>query len=193
MGFANPNSTAATGIISYYDATGKLLQSQPISITANGNIGVFQPAVAPALPSSVTSAIITSTQPLIMTVNEHGPSSIAGTYVGIANGKNGLALPVMANGFASFITGATILNTGNFTAHLIFTYYNQAGSSVGITQTANIAPNASFLSYQGDLGQGLPSGFFGTAVITSDQALLITTNALQTGTGLFYTYTEPSN
>jgi hypothetical protein len=128
-----------------------------------------------------------------MTVNEHGPGSIAGTYVGIANGKTNLALPVMANGFASFITGSTILNTGNSTAHLSFTYYNQAGSSVGTTQTASIAPNASFLSYQGDLGQGLPSGFFGTAVITSDQPLLITTNALQTGIGLFYTYTEPSN
>lgn len=192
MGFANPNASVAHVTITYYDATGKNLIAQPLTIPANGDMGVFQPGVS-GLPQSVTSASITSDQPLIMTVNERGPGTIAGTYVGTASGKNGLLLPVMANGFASFVTGATVLNTGSSTAHITFTYYNGDGSTAGTAQTATIAPNASYLVYQGASGQGLPSGFFGTAQITSDQPLLVTTNALQTGTGLFYTYGEPSN
>ena len=191
MGFANPNGTAATGSITYYDAAGHNLLSQPLSLPANGNVGVFQPNVS-GLSNQVTSAVITSTQPLIMTVNERGPGTIAGTYVGIGSGSNNVALPVMANGFASFITGATVFNTSSTTAHVTFTYYQQNGTTIGTPQMVTIAPNASFLVYQGDAGQSLPSNYFGTAILTSDQPLLVTTNALQTGTGLFYTYTEPT-
>lgn len=191
MGFANPNSNTASVKITYYDAAGNSLLTQPVTIPANGDFGVYQPGVN-GLPQTVTSASVTSNQPLIMTVNERGPGTIAGTYLGSASGNSGVALPVMANGFVSFITGATVFNTGSSVAHITFTYYNGDGSATGTRQTVTIAPNASYLVYQGDSAQGLTSGFFGTALITSDQPLLVTTNALQTGTGLFYTYTEPT-
>ena len=192
MAIANPNSGAATTNIKYYDAAGTLLLTQPFTIPANGVVGVFQPNVS-GLPGTVSSATINSNQPLISTINEHGPGTISGTYVGLAGASKNVALPVMAKGFASFVTGATVLNTGSSPAHLNLTYYDQNGSPIGVVQTPTIAPNASFLVFQGDASQGLPDGFFGTALLTSDQPLLVTTNALQTGTGLFYTYTEPSS
>ncbi len=193
MAIANPNGTAANLTISYYNAAGtQRLQTSKI-IPANGNIGVFQPNET-GLPTDVTSAVISSNQPLISTVNERGPGTISGTYVGLTSGSTTVALPVMAKGYASFITGATILNTSSQPATLTFTYYDQSGTQIGTPQTPPpLAPNASFLAYQGDAAQGLPGGFFGTAIITSNQPLLVTTNALQTGTGLFYTYTEPNN
>ena len=192
IALANPSGAVANLTISYYNAAGTQRLQTIKTIPANGVIGVFQPNET-GLPSDVTSAVVSSNQPLISTVNEKGPGTISGTYVGLASGSTNVALPVMAKGFASFVTGATVLNTGSSPAMLAFTYYDQSGTQVGPTQNQTIAPYASFLVYQGDAAQALPSGFFGTAIITSNQPLLVTTNALQTGTGLFYTYTEPSS
>lgn len=191
MAIANPNNAAASGTITYYDETGKQLLAQTINIPANGVIGVFQPGVS-GLGRTVSSATISGNQPLIMTVNELGPNNYSGTYVGIASGSSSVALPVMANGFAGFVTGATILNTGNTTANLTLTYLDANGTSIGTPQQKSLAPNASFLVYQGGADQSLPNNFFGTALITSDQPLLVTTNALNTINSFFYTYTEPS-
>ena len=191
MAIANPNPAPANLTINYYDANGVLLLSQPLNIAANGNIGVFQPDVS-GLSHQVSSATLSSDQPLIMAVNERGPATIAGTYVAIATGSQSVNLPVIANGFAGFVTGATILNTSPTNiATLTLTYLDANGKLIGSLQTKTLAPHASFLVFQGDTAQNLPNGFFGTALIISDQSLLVTTNALNTANGLFYTYTEP--
>jgi len=193
MAIANPNGAAATATLKYYDANGTLLTTQSQPIAANGVAGVFQPNVS-GLSSQVSSASISSDQPLIMAVNEKGPGTISGTYVGLASGNNNVALPVMANGVAGFVSGATVLNTSSSAAHLTFQYRDAAtGNTIGQAQSKTLAPNSSFQVFQGDSAQLLPSGFFGTATISSDQPLLVTTNALQVGTGLFYTYTESGN
>ena len=196
MAIANPNSTATIVSLKYYDANGTLLptQSPLLAVPANGVAGVFQPNVN-GLSAQVTSATISSDQPLIMAVNERGPGNVSGTYVGVASGNNNVALPVMANGFAGFVTGATVLNTSSTSAaHLTFQYRDAAnGNGVGPAQPKTLPPNSSFLVFQGDAAQALPNGFFGTAIITSDQPLLVTTNALNTTNNLFYTYTEPSS
>ena len=193
MGFANPNGTAANVTVTYYDGNGQqagIIQYLPIA--ANGNSSLFQGATG--TPTNVASAVILSDQPIVMTVNERGPNFASGTYVGIASGSMNVALPVMANNFAGFTTGTTIFNAGSGTANLTLTYLDGSGNPVGNPQsTSTLAPNASFALYQGAATQGLPGGFFGTALISSNQPLLVTTNALQTSTGLFYTYTEPSN
>ena len=192
MALANPNGTAANVNIKYYTANGTNVFTQTnVAIAANGVIGVFQPNVS-GLPTNVTSAVINSNQHLIMTVNERGPGTIAGTYVGLATGKTNVALPVMANGAFGFVTGATVFNTGSTPAHFSFSYLKQDGTAAMPAQTITLDPNASFLVYQGDVAQNLQSGFFGTAVLSSDQPLLVTTNALNTSNNLFYTYTEPS-
>ncbi len=192
MGFANPNGTAANVTVTYYAPNGNQVGSKAVPIPANGNGSLFQGAAGTS--GDVASAVVSSDQPIVMTVNESGPNNASGTYVGIANGSITVALPVMANGYASFVTGTTIFNAGSGTANLTLTYLDGAGNPVGNAQsTTTLAPNASFALYQGAANQGLPSGFFGTAIINSNQPLLVTTNALQTGTGLFYTYTEPSS
>jgi hypothetical protein len=191
MAFANPNSTAANVTVTYYDASGNSVGSQPLSIAANGNSSLYQGATGTS--ANLTSAVVKSDQPIIMSVNERGANNVSGTYVGIASGSTNVALPVMANGFAGFVTGATIFNAGSGTATLTLTYLDGTGATVGNAQsTATLAPNASFALYQGAADQGLGTSFFGTALITSNQPLIVTTNALQNGTGLFYTYTEPS-
>jgi alpha-tubulin suppressor-like RCC1 family protein len=191
MAFANPNSTAANLTLTYYDASGNSVGSQALTIPANGNSSAYQGATGNS--PNLTSAVIKSDQPIVMSVNERGANNVSGTYVGIGSGSTNVALPVMANGFAGFVTGATIFNAGTGTATLTLTYLDGTGATVGNAQsTATLAPNASFALYQGAANQGLSTSFFGTALITSNQPLIVTTNALQNGTGLFYTYTEPS-
>lgn len=192
MAIANPNTATTIGNIVYYDKDGNQLFSEPFSILANGSIGVYQPGVT-NLPKNVTSAAVVANQPLIMTVNERGSGTISGTYVGLANGSTSVPLPVLANGAFGFTTGTTILNTSNSSAHLTFTYLTQAGSQIGTTQTVTLNAHASYQVFQGDPAQNLGSNYFGTALLSSDQPLLVTTNALNTSNGLFYTYTEPSN
>ena len=191
MGFANPNPTATTVTVTYYDTSGNPVGSQPVPIAANGNASLFQGAAGTSV--RMASAVIKSIQPIVMTVNESGPNQASGTYVGIASGSQSVALPVMANGYAGFVTGTTIFNAGIGAATLTLTYLDGNGQAVGDFQTTTLAPNASYGLYQGAASQGLASNYFGTALITSNQPLIVTTNALQIGTGLFYTYTEPSN
>ena len=192
MAFANPNGTAANVSVTYYNGNGSQLGTQTVPITANGNGSLFQGADGTS--PNIASAVISSDQPIVMTVNERGPNAVSGTYAGIVSGSTSVALPVMANGFAGFITGTTIFNAGGGTATLTLTYLDANGQPVGTPQsTTTLAPNASFALYQGASNQGLASGYFGTALITSNQPLLVTTNALNTTTGLFYTYTAPNS
>jgi hypothetical protein len=198
MQLTNPNASAASVTINYYDATGSKVLPQSLTIPGNGSVGIFQPAVS-GLPNPFSgSATIVSSLPLVTTVNEQAPgvttgTIISGTYTGLSAGLQNVALPVMANGFAGFVSGTTILNVGSTTATVRLTYYDGTGAAVGSAQTTQLAPNASYALYQGAASQGLPSGFFGTALITSNVPLMATTNALNTTSGLFYTYNEPSS
>ncbi len=138
---------------------------------------------------------------VVMAVNEAAPatqngSSRSGTYLAKAvptdePNLSRIGLPMMANNPAGFMTGVTVLNVGTQSAHVTLTYLDNMGNSVGTPQTKTLDANASFPFYQGDAAQGLPSGFVGTALITGDQSLLVTTNALNTSSKLFFTYTEP--
>ena len=149
IGFANPNATAATVTVTYYDGNGNVVGNPtPIQIPANGNGSLYQGVTGTS--ANLASASISSTQPIVLTVNEHGPNNAAGTYIGSVSGKTSLALPVMANGFAGFVTGTTIFNTGSGTANLTLTYLDGNGNAVGNPQsTTTLAPNASYGLYQG--------------------------------------------
>jgi hypothetical protein len=133
-----------------------------------------------------------------MVVNESGGvsasgTSLSGTYAAASNGTTSVGLPVMANGGFGYITGATIFNTSGTTVNGTIQYYKTDGTPVGQAQPFSIGPYASQLAYQGAPNL-LPSGFYGTAVITQtggggSSGLIVTTNALSS---LFYTYTEPN-
>lgn len=189
---ANPNPSPANVTIKYYDAaTGSISATQVITIPANGVGNAYTPNSG--VPASFTgSAIISSSQKIVATINEQGlPGS--GTYVALSNANRRVGLPAVANGFANFTTGTTLLNVTSQTIQVTLQYYNAAGNPVNPALVYQVLPGASVLAYQGGTGQAaLPAGFFGTAVLTSnvENSLVATTNAA--APGLFYTYTEPA-
>lgn len=192
MALANPNGSPANVTLSYFDANGGPVTQQNLTIPANGVSGVYQPFVNGLSSGFNGSATITSSQPLAVTVNERAGGSVAGTYVALTGGSQNIGLPVMAGGAFGFTTGTTILNVSSSTASVTLTYLDGNGNTVG-TQAKSVAPNASFQLFQGDVGQVLPPGFFGTAIVSSSvpDSLMATTNALNSN-GLFYTYTDPA-
>ena len=68
MGFAKPNPNAANVTVTYYDGSGTNLGSQNLTIAGNGNGSLYQGAGG--APATVASAVITSSQPIVTTVNE---------------------------------------------------------------------------------------------------------------------------
>ena len=160
-----------------------------ITIPANGVGNDFTPNDVPV--GFTGSAIISATQPIVGTVNERGAAG-SGTFVALSGGSNRVGLPAVANGFAGFTTGTTILNLSNQPARITLQYYNPDGTPSSVPGLVyNVQPYASVLAFQGGGQAALPANFFGTAVVTSNVGpVVVTTNAAQPG--LFYTYSEPA-
>jgi hypothetical protein len=207
----NPASQAVSVTVTYYDDSGVAVPTQPFTLNANSVQGIFQGSDSTGwglpdgsgLPAGFTgAAIVTATSSgVIMVVNESGGvsstgTSLSGTYASSPSGSSSVSLPVMANGGFGYTTGATIFNTNSSPISGTLQYYDTNGNPVGAAQTFSIGPWASQLAYQGTPNL-LPTGFYGTAVITQttsntsdlDSGLIVTTNALS---GLFYSYVEPN-
>jgi hypothetical protein len=101
----------------------------------------------------------------------------------------------MANGaFGGYVTGATVANTTDLSVAANIQYYDLSGALVGTPKAFTVGPHASYSLYQGDVGQGLAAGFYGTAVVNvtsgPTSSLLVTTNAQSNA--FFYSYTDPA-
>jgi hypothetical protein len=210
----NPNSTPVTVTVSYYRNDGTLLSAAPFSIAAYGVTGIFQGATnvgasgvlglpSGGLPSGWYGSAqvnVAGSNGIIMFVNEQGGttgtgSDQSGTYGAAVSGASSVGLPVMANGaFGGYVTGATVANTTDLSVAATIQYYDLSGALVGTPKAFTVGPHASYSLYQGDAGQGLAAGFYGTAVVNvtsgPTSSLLVTTNAQSNA--FFYSYTDPA-
>lgn len=203
----NPNNTPVTVTVTYYKVDGTVINTDPFTLNALSTVGIYHGLnqKAPGLPNDPTrffgfngAAQITATGGgVVMVVNEDGGYNLAGkrksgTYSAIPAGGNQVGLPVVANGGYHYITGITIFNTSNITVTGQIQYYNVDGTPAGSSHTFTVGPNASIQQFQGDASIGLPTTFYGTAVITESSSgtdLIATVNALSDE--YFYTYAEP--
>jgi hypothetical protein len=207
--FVNPSSVPVTVSVNYYDHTGTLVSAAPFVVAAKGVVGVYDGASGggTGLPSGGlasgyygAASISSSGGGVVMLVNEQGGTtssgtSQSGTYAAASTGNTSVGLPVLANGaYGGYITGATILNTTNSSVTAKVQYYSLDGNAVGTSSNMSIGAHASGGLYQGDSGQGLAGGFYGTAVVSvvggPTSSLIVTTNAQSDQ--FFYTYTEPN-
>jgi hypothetical protein len=203
----NPNNNPVQVSITYYDNTGKAYATSPFMLGVHAVSAIYQGAsFTQGLPNGglpqgfYGSASVTSSGGnIVMVVNEAGTqtkngAAQSGTYAAVVAGNSGskMGLPIVANAGQGYTTGLTILNTGDLAESGSISYYNPDGSAVaGVApQSFTVAAHASVPMYQGAAGL-LPAGFYGQAVITSsDNSLLVTTNAQSDN--LFFTYTMPN-
>ncbi|MGQ9612266.1 hypothetical protein [Chloroflexus sp.] len=140
------------------------------------------------LPPSRTkaySAVIESSQPIIVTVNESQQRGslvkLATTYEGFSGGATKLVAPIIMRKYYGYTTSITCQNIGAGPAQISVEYKGTVNTSP-IMVSNNLPANQSVVVYQG-AGDILPNGFIGSAVITSDQNIICVVNQSNEGVG----------
>jgi len=174
----------------------------------NGNQGASVQATIPAsgsttyaiLPDSVPagfngSAVISSNQKVAAIVNLVSPDislSFGGeAYIGFESGSRNVSLPLLFKNFSGFNTFFNVQNVGSTTANVTVTYRGQ-GITGTVQERATIPPNAA-RRFDQNANTQIPSNFFGSATITSDQDIVAAVVQVGPTTVLAYNgFTEAS-
>jgi hypothetical protein len=192
----NTGSAPAIVHIAYFDQNGAAvgrgdsISSLPVNASwtvrqDNGN----------SFPSSggdaaqAGSAVVYSTQPIASFVNEFAPGN-----VGDATSYSGVQVPggvastlyaptIVNNAYGGYTTGIGLLNQGSSPTDVTITYRNGAGAVIKTQTVSGLAAHAYRSLYSGDAVLALPSGFAGTATITSSTGQPLGAIVNETGPG----------
>jgi hypothetical protein len=139
------------------------------------------------------SAKITSSEPLVVIVNEHVQDKLF-TYNGFAGGADQLLIPAYMRDYWGYYVAMVIANPGTLTATVTITYTNgDQGSTPGdvVVGTHSVPAGENITIYDGpgtdvtDLSPTYPNDdggcatgtcFFGTALVSSDQPVVAMVN-----------------
>jgi Big-like domain-containing protein len=176
----NTGTGPATVRIDYFDqngapvGVGDLISSLPVNASwtvrqDNGN----------SFPSSggdaaqAGSAVVYSSQPVAAFVNEFAPGNVgdATSYSGVqvpsGVGTTLYAPTIVNNAYGGYTTGIGLLNEGSSPTNVTITYRDGSGAIVKTQPVTALAAHAYQALFSGDTTLALPSGFAGTATITS--------------------------
>ena len=192
----NTGTAPASVRIAYFDqngapvGTGDAINNLPVNASwtvrqDNGN----------SFPSSggdaaqAGSAVVYSSQPIASFVNEFAPGNVgdATSYSGVqvpsGVGTTLYAPTIVNNAYGGYTTGIGLLNQGSSPTDVTITYRDGSGI-VAKTQTVSaLAAHAYHALYSGDATLALPSGFAGTATITSSAGQPLGAVVNETGPG----------
>jgi hypothetical protein len=119
------------------------------------------------------SAVVYSSQPIASFVNEFAPGNVgdATSYPGVqvpgGVGATLYAPTIVNNAYGGYTTGIGLLNQGSSPTDATITYRDGNGFVVKTQTLTALAAHAYQALYSGDATLALPSGFAGTATITS--------------------------
>jgi hypothetical protein len=203
ISLVNPNSSQANFTITYYDdpsSPSKMGQPRSESfiiagngmlIVSNGNRG-GNPLPDPDASTNYTnnngwfgSARISSNIPLMGIVNDnvitpqYQPQSF-GTYNILTRDDQQYTVfaPLIRrrHDVAALTTGIQVQNTGGSNTTISVTYKDRNGNTLGTESRSNVAPGASVNFYQDAASSVVPVGAYGSAVITSNQPIVVLVN-----------------
>lgn len=167
----NLSSTDADITITLYNEDGTTAATAQDTVPGSGQVTYATLDQLPDAPATgfTGSAVISSSERVAAIVNLVSPDiglSFGGeAYIGFDAGAQSVRLPLLfkaSNGFSTFFN---VQNVGDATANVTVTYQN------GATETATIAPGAA-KRFDQDNNSNLPSGFAGSATVTSDQDIV---------------------
>jgi alpha-tubulin suppressor-like RCC1 family protein len=124
------------------------------------------------------SAIVYSTLPIASFVNEFAPGNVgdATSYTGVqvpgGVGTTLYAPTIVNNAYGGYTTGIGLLNQGSSATDVTITYRGADGIVVKTQTVTALAAHAYQALYSGETTLALPSGFAGTATITSTGQLI---------------------
>jgi hypothetical protein len=180
----NNGTDVANITIVYYDQTGAEEATVNDTIAAGESTTYFP--ITDVSDGFNGSAVISSDQPVAaisnMLLTEAGGATWAfggASYGGFNAGETEINLPLIMKENSGFTTWFNVQNAGSADASVTVTY------STGDTETATIPPGAAATFNQAD-NTDLPSGFVGSATVTSDQPIVATATELGTTTVFAY-------
>jgi hypothetical protein len=176
----NTGTAPAAIRIDYFDQTGAPVGAGDAigSLAVNGSWTVRQDN-GNSFPSSggdaaqAGSAVVYSSQPVAAFVNEFAPSNVgdatsySGVQVASGVGTTIYAPTIVNSAFGGYTTGIGLLNEGGSPTDVTITYRDGNGAVTKSQTVAALAAHAYHALYSGDTTLALPSGFVGTATITS--------------------------
>jgi len=169
----NLTSTDADVTITFYNPDGTVAAQATDTIPANGSI-TYAPLdqFATVPPTGFTGpVVISSNERVAAIVNLASPDiglSFGGAaYIGFGSGARNSSLPLLFKDFGGFNTFFSVQNVSDTRANVTITYRGQ-GISGTVQETAVIEPNTA-QRFDQNANTQLPSNFFGSAIIESDQ------------------------
>jgi hypothetical protein len=174
----NLGSAAASVKINYYDTAGAAVGAGDTntSLAPNASWIVRQDNGHSFASGGAGSGLISSDQPIAAFVNEFAPNNTDATsYTAIpvpdGTGMTLYSPTIVNHAYGSYTTGLGIVNTGNAPTDVTVTYRDQNGTLAKTQPFVGVAAHAYLGVYSGDSGSAtdakLPTGFIGTATITS--------------------------
>src|SRR5450759_780245 len=176
----NTGSAVATVQIAYYDqngapvGAGDSINSLPVnaSWTVRQDNGNSFPSTG-GDAAQAGSAVVYSNQPVASFVNEFAPgnlgdaTSYSGVQVPSGIGATLYAPTIVNKAYGGYTTGIGLLNQGSSPTTVTITYRDGGGALIKTQTVPTLAAHAYQALYSGDTTLALPSGFAGTATITS--------------------------
>jgi len=135
------------------------------------------------------SAVVYSSQPVAAIVNEFAPGNVgdATSYTAVhvpsGVGTKLYAPTIVNNAYGGYTTGIGLLNQGSSITNVTITYRDGSGAVVKTQTVSGLAAHAYHSLYSGDAVLALPSGFAGTATITSSTSQPLGAIVNETGPG----------
>jgi hypothetical protein len=170
----NQGTDTAAIVVTYYNQDGSVADSVNATITVTEGSRTFFPLDNLADGFS-GSAVISSDQPVVaisnMLLTESGGGQWAfggASYGGFSAGATTVSLPLIMRENSGFSTWFNVQNTGASDATVNITYSN------GATEPARTIAAGAAYTYDQSANTDLPSGFVGSATITSDQPVVAT-------------------
>ena len=186
----NLGSAPAHVVVHYFDAAGSLvgIGDNNASLPTHASWTLRQDNTDSFSAGGAGSALVFSDQPLAAFVNEFAPGgNDASSYTSIPMPSGAAATiyaPAIANNaYGGYTTGIGLVNLGTTTANITVTYRDATGIMIKTQAVNGVAPSAFRGLYSGDATLALPSGFAGTATISSDALQPLAAVVNETGPG----------
>lgn len=177
----NTGNVTSTGTIQYYDQNGNLASGATANFTlAPHQVQTINQAGNAGLSSSLSYFGVisgTSGSQLAAIVTESNANArFLATFQATPNLSNSLYIPTAFKGaFGSFNTGVTLANPSSTAVSATISYVDDASGAISATETLNIPANGEASSFTPNVS-GLPNGFVGSAIVSSNGALIATVN-----------------
>lgn len=170
--------------ITFYRTDGTVALVFPDTIPAGKSRAYYVPAHIPGLEDGfIGSAVVASNQPVAAILNTantapgtEGDPKRLGSAIGVSDPATEVFAPYLRKAYYSRNSYVAVQNTSGSAATVYVSYRDGSGAALPAAGETAVVPADSAKIFYQDANANLPSGFYGSAVITSTAPLAVVVN-----------------